>query len=118
MNDGFHRGRSFSGHELEDECPCPQEPCGLVNLHKADPGCEQHGQPRSMRQGHASDDCPGGDDLETVLQLAHEVLINTSGRCPMHSTLSAAGCETCKQARRVRKAIFAFGVNGIDVRYR
>lgn len=31
----MHMGRSWSGSRLEDECPCPQEACGLVRLDRA-----------------------------------------------------------------------------------
>ncbi|MFI7191438.1 hypothetical protein ACIBQ0_17025 [Nocardia nova] len=53
----WHVGRSFSGHPLEDECPCPKEPCGLVRLENAHPDCEQHPN-KTLRQGHRADQCP------------------------------------------------------------
>ncbi|WP_042422353.1 hypothetical protein [Streptacidiphilus anmyonensis] len=58
---GSHIGRSFAGTEIEDECPCPQEACGLVDPMRADPECDQHGRGarKTMRQGHRSDQCPG-----------------------------------------------------------
>jgi len=56
-----HVGRSWSGHQIEDLCPCPQEPCGLVDLQKADPQCVQHNLTRTIRQGHAEEDCPAKD---------------------------------------------------------
>lgn len=54
----MHFGRSWEGHPLEDECPCPQEPCGLVSEPVEE--CEQHPMIRSktMRQGHSADMCP------------------------------------------------------------
>ena len=56
-----HMGRGWSGTRIEDECPCPQAPCGLVNSSDTDPACEHHPMSRnkSMRQGHRSDECPG-----------------------------------------------------------
>ncbi len=57
----LHVGRSWTGHDLEDSCPCPQEPCGLVAQNRAVPDCVQHGHlhpPRSMRQGHPAGRCP------------------------------------------------------------
>lgn len=57
----FHIGRSFSGHWLEDACPCPQEACNLVAEDSTDPDCEQHGMGacKTIRQGHRAVDCPG-----------------------------------------------------------
>jgi hypothetical protein len=58
---GFHIGRSWEGHEIEDECPCPQEPCGLIDLGRAVDECDQHNplKARSTRQGHSLANCPG-----------------------------------------------------------
>jgi len=57
----FHSGRSWTGHHLEDACPCPKEPCGLVNLGHADPDCPQHPiwRGKTIRQSHLAVDCPG-----------------------------------------------------------
>lgn len=62
-----HIGRSFVGHHLEDECPCPQEPCGLVDAAKADPNCPQHpvSAGKTIRQSHLPESCPMNDQLET-----------------------------------------------------
>lgn len=59
---GFHCGRSWEGTRIEDACPCPQEPCGLVDPGRADPDCEHHPffRSKSMRQGHPADLCPAG----------------------------------------------------------
>jgi hypothetical protein len=56
-----HIGRSFAGHPLEDDCPCPQEPCGLIALDRADNDCPQHGfqKAKTMRQSHVAEQCPG-----------------------------------------------------------
>lgn len=56
----YHVGRSWSGHEIEDACPCPQVPCGLVDVQEAVDECGHHPALRckSMRQGHPAEDCP------------------------------------------------------------
>jgi hypothetical protein len=56
----WHVGRSWVDTRLEDVCPCPKEPCGLVVLARADPDCPEHPPARfkSMRQGHPADRCP------------------------------------------------------------
>lgn len=58
-----HIGRSFAGHPLEDDCPCPQEACGLIAMDKAVSDCSQHGfhKARTMRQGHLAGQCPGAE---------------------------------------------------------
>ena len=57
----WHVGRMWGGHAIEDDCPCPQEPCGLVDITKAAPECEHHPfiRCRSLRQGHRASECPG-----------------------------------------------------------
>ncbi|AVO25157.1 hypothetical protein KHQ84_gp157 [Rhodococcus phage Finch] len=54
---GMHVGRRWSGTELEDECPCHQAECGLVD--QPDPECEQHHMNKTMRQIHSAEGCPG-----------------------------------------------------------
>lgn len=56
----LHIGRSWHGTPLEDECPCPKAPCGLVVMGTADPTCTEHPPERakSMRRIHAADTCP------------------------------------------------------------
>jgi len=56
----WHTGRSWTGHEIEDDCPCPKEPCGLVDTGRAVAECLQHpvGRAKSMRQGHRAGACP------------------------------------------------------------
>lgn len=60
---GTHVGRSWPNlaPHLEDECPCPQEPCGLVDLDKVDPSCTQHtlAAAKTIRSSHAPERCPG-----------------------------------------------------------
>lgn len=56
-----HRGRAWAGHSIEDSCPCPQAPCGLVPDDTADPACAHHSAvlpPRTMRQIHDAAVCP------------------------------------------------------------
>lgn len=55
-----HIGRSFEGHSLEDDCPCPQEPCGLVSWDRILPDCPQHGFSacKTIRQSHLEEKCP------------------------------------------------------------
>lgn len=57
--DDSHVGRAWSGTDIEDACPCPQESCGLVRMGSADPSCEQHQPNKTIRQGHAGSKCPG-----------------------------------------------------------
>lgn len=59
---GMHIGRSWPGMQpdLEDECPCPQEPCGLIAVEKIDPNCPQHGRgEKTIRASHLPEHCPG-----------------------------------------------------------
>jgi hypothetical protein len=44
---------------MEDECPCPQEPCGLIARDKAVEDCPQHyfGRSKTMRSIHFAADC-------------------------------------------------------------
>lgn len=55
-----HIGRSFDGHPLEDACPCPQEPCGLIDVSRIDPTCGQHALAagKTIRQSHTAERCP------------------------------------------------------------
>lgn len=55
-----HIGRSFDGHPLEDACPCPQEPCGLIDVSRIDPTCGQHSLAagKTIRQSHTPERCP------------------------------------------------------------
>lgn len=66
----FHIGRSFTGHHIEDGCPCPKGLCGLA-IAGADPECPEHwfGAAKTIRQGHAAEDCPGQSTLDTLADL-------------------------------------------------
>lgn len=61
MARSVHMGRSWRGNELEQECPCPKERCGLVADSKVHPDCPQHAMlaAKTMRQAHYADECPG-----------------------------------------------------------
>lgn len=61
---GIHVGRSWSGTRLEDACPCPKEPCGLVDTSKTDPSCPEHPEVRAktIRRSHPATECPGAGD--------------------------------------------------------
>jgi hypothetical protein len=62
----MHWGRAWTGHTVEDNCPCPKAACGLVDglYPGADfPECAQHNPrdplaARTMRQAHRADKCP------------------------------------------------------------
>lgn len=57
---GTHIGRSWAGHDLEDDCPCPKAPCGLVVQETVAEECDQHPiqAAKTMRQSHRADQCP------------------------------------------------------------
>ncbi len=58
IDSGLHIGRSFDGRRhFEGDCPCPQEPCGLIAMNRIDPTCEQHRFPKTFRQSHTPDQC-------------------------------------------------------------
>jgi hypothetical protein len=79
----FHIGRSWSGHPLEDECPCPKAPCGLVDVDRTDPACEHHPPERckTVRQSHPASECPDVKPCEC----------HTFGQC-----LTSTGCDECR----------------------
>lgn len=57
-----HVGRSWAPqHDVEDNCPCPQQPCGLVLGGGISPDCPEHhwSAAKSMRQMHPAEKCPG-----------------------------------------------------------
>lgn len=66
-----HIGRSFEGHRLEDQCPCPQEPCGLIDTMKAVEECKHHvlGAGATIRQAHPANTCPAKPDAPEVTPL-------------------------------------------------
>lgn len=57
----IHYGRSFgTGRWLEDDCPCPKAPCGLV-VGEPSNECDQHPLVyfKTIRQTHRESNCPG-----------------------------------------------------------
>lgn len=58
-----HIGRSFTGHPLEDDCPCHKAPCGLVDIEDED--CPQHSWRayKTIRQTHSADECPAAKEV-------------------------------------------------------
>ncbi|MGV9546834.1 hypothetical protein [Streptomyces ardesiacus] len=67
----MHIGRSFDGGgHIEAACPCPLEPCGLVDRGKVSDKCDQHPPAacKTMRTGHPAESCPGvGRDVVTAM---------------------------------------------------
>jgi hypothetical protein len=59
-----HIGRSWTGTPLEDTCPCPKEPCGLVRQGSANPDCPEHpiARAKSIRQSHRARHCPAAKE--------------------------------------------------------
>lgn len=55
----WHFGRSFVGTRLEDTCPCPKEPCGLVSTERVNPNCPEHPftRAKTIRQSHTAENC-------------------------------------------------------------
>ena len=54
------RGADTLHPTIESECPCPREPCGLIDVEKISIDCDQHhGGHRTLRSSHAAEDCPG-----------------------------------------------------------
>lgn len=60
----LHMGRAWTGHAIEDDCPCDQAACGLaVPGNNPDRVCDQHNpadwrDARTMRRIHTADQCP------------------------------------------------------------
>lgn len=56
----YHVGRSWTGHDIEDNCPCPKAACGLVDVTDVVDECAHHPvlRAKSMRQGHPAETCP------------------------------------------------------------
>lgn len=92
----LHVGRSWDGHPLEDDCPCPKEPCGLVSLSRADPACEQHSGMKTIRQAHSLGDCPGSagpllktEEAQERAWDAFAAAYNLRGHVAAHAAFSA-----------------------------
>lgn len=67
----MHVGRNWTGHVTEDACPCPKQPCGLVDTEDTSPDCTQHpfGRSKTMRQGHPADACPGNPEDRWIVKV-------------------------------------------------
>jgi hypothetical protein len=58
-------GRAWTGHAVEDACPCAQAECGLAVPDGSAPGsCPEHNPAdplagKTMRQMHTDVQCPG-----------------------------------------------------------
>lgn len=63
-----HIGRSFEGHPLEDDCPCPKAACGLVIHEMVDPDCPQHALTacKTIRQSHSASVCPASEAVRAT----------------------------------------------------
>ncbi|GAA3717877.1 hypothetical protein [Streptomyces tremellae] len=71
-----HIGRHWHGHDIEDNCPCPQAPCGLIAEGTAVPECTQHPAARSqtIRQSHLATACPAAEQPQSEPTPAPEPL--------------------------------------------
>lgn len=69
-----HVGRSFTGHRLEDQCPCPKEPCGLIDTRKAVGECTEHTfwAAKTIRQAHPAYLCPALAESIEVITLGED----------------------------------------------
>lgn len=66
--DSWHISRGWPGHtHVEDACPCPQEPCGLVAYVRIDPNCTEHPVQfgKTIRTSHMASLCPGAGEPYT-----------------------------------------------------
>ncbi|MFD3835344.1 hypothetical protein ACFWWC_03680 [Streptomyces sp. NPDC058642] len=70
MTGHHHYGRAWTGHEIEDACPCIKAPCGLVA--QSVPWCTQHRADKSTRQSHPADSCPGPDQTVALPRTERE----------------------------------------------
>ncbi len=61
MITGNHIGRSWTTHEIEDNCPCGKAACGLVITDEISEQCDQHhwSAAKTTRQSHPAERCPG-----------------------------------------------------------
>ncbi|HLL34197.1 MAG TPA: hypothetical protein VK545_09960 [Streptomyces sp.] len=85
----MHIGRSFGGGgHIEATCPCPLEPCGLIDTEKVVDECGQHPPARckTMRTGHPAEDCPGvGRDVVIAIgktEAARQAVIEAASMEP------------------------------------
>lgn len=101
MFTGLHVGRSWEGTAIEDACPCPKAPCGLVDTSALPlPTCEQHNPvhaaaAKTMRQIHAAEMCPGSR-AEPESRPRHSHVFRA---VPGESLLWTCDCGETKRAR-------------------
>jgi len=83
----MHIGRSFDGGgHIEAACPCPLEPCGLVDTAKVVDECDQHPPAacKTMRTGHPAENCPEyGRDLVIAIgkaEVARNAILDAAAR--------------------------------------
>lgn len=72
----LHIGRAWGGHAIEDDCPCHQAACGLVD--EVSPDCDQH-TGRTIRQAHSDDECPANaylDDAKNIIGIVLDEINN------------------------------------------
>lgn len=91
--DRWHTGRAWNGHDIEDACPCKQEPCGLIWRHT--PGCNQHDPvfARTTRQAHPESECPGAMEQHSEEPASMGVTQDAEGRCTACGGRSALGSK-------------------------
>lgn len=70
----MHIGRSWTGHPLEDDCPCPKAPCGLV-ISDGVEECPEHSwwAAKTIRQMHLDFQCPSEIGPAEALDSTDEV---------------------------------------------
>jgi hypothetical protein len=93
----IHIGRSWSGHPLEDNCPCPKAPCGLVDMDQTDPACLEHPAERvkSIRQSHAASACPA---LGPVDETQADLYRSEPCRCGTGLNCISASCPNREES--------------------
>jgi hypothetical protein len=102
---GWHVGRAWSGHAIEDACPCQQEACGLVSA--PNPACEQHNGSHSTRQGHPAAACPGPPetrretDAEKIKRLERQLAREKRRSAKANLRADQASAETYDTRRRL-----------------
>lgn len=83
----WHIGRSWGGPgPLEASCPCPKEPCGLVDASRALEECPQHHwrHAPAVRSRHAAEVCPGSRCNCGATACESELCDCDSYGCPEH----------------------------------
>jgi hypothetical protein len=107
-----HIGRSFDRHPLEDTCPCPQEPCGLIDVARIDPTCPQHAlhHGQTIRQAHTAERCPVTAPTPPKLPSERDLTVSKDLGTTLDSetpsaTFPPALVETAAEAVRVAQGV-------------